>query len=95
MYVETRQGQWLKLKCQQRQEFVIGGFTDRAGGHQDVGSLLLGVYDDEGQLHSVGSVGTGWSGAEGTAMRKRLIKIASATSPFGSRFDLDWFIMVI
>lgn len=85
-YEMRRTQTWLKLKCQQRQEFVVGGFTERAGAHQDVGSLLLGVYDDEGQLHSVGNVGTGWSGTEGTAMRKRLNKIETPTSPFDSRY---------
>ena len=30
-YVSRRTETWLKLKCQQRQEFVICGFTDRAG----------------------------------------------------------------
>ena len=48
-YDTRRTETWLKLKCHHRQEFVIGGFTDRSdGGMHEVGSLLLGVYDDEG-----------------------------------------------
>ena len=45
-YVSTRSSAWLKLKCKKRQEFVVCGFTDRADDRKQVGSLLLGVYDD-------------------------------------------------
>src|SRR4029079_15282417 len=54
---------WLKVKCQLRQEFVIGGFTTRAGAGREIGSLLLGVYDEHGKLRAAGSVGTGWDSA--------------------------------
>ena len=30
-YVSTRSPTWIKLKCTQRQEFVIGGYTDPKG----------------------------------------------------------------
>ncbi len=36
---------WIKLKCGQRQEFVIGGYTDPKGSRTGIGSLLLGVHD--------------------------------------------------
>jgi ATP-dependent DNA ligase len=39
-----RSGAWIKLKCGQRQEFVIGGYTDPQGA-RGFGSLLLGTYD--------------------------------------------------
>ena len=44
-YVSRRAETWLKLKVQQRQEFVIGGFIDREASVAEVGSLLLGYYD--------------------------------------------------
>ena len=47
-YSAARTPAWLKLKCSLRQEFVIGGFTDRSDGSRTVGSLLLGVYGDDG-----------------------------------------------
>jgi bifunctional non-homologous end joining protein LigD len=47
-YRSARTDAWLKVKCQLRQEFVIGGFTTRTGSGREIGSLLLGVYDDEG-----------------------------------------------
>lgn len=84
-YVLKRSDTWLKLKCHQRQEFVVGGFTDRGNAASEVGSLLLGVYDDDGQLRSAGSVGTGWSSADGGAMWQRLAKIETDTSPFDAK----------
>ena len=44
-YVSQRSETWLKLKCAQRQEFVICGFTDRNGARGEVGSLFLGTYE--------------------------------------------------
>jgi bifunctional non-homologous end joining protein LigD len=41
---------WIKLKCKLRQEFVIGGWTDPKGARIGIGSLLLGVHDDQGRL---------------------------------------------
>lgn len=70
-YVSSRTETWLKLKCQQRQEFVVIGFTDRTGARGEVGSLLLGYHED-GMLRSAGSVGTGWNAAEGREMHKLL-----------------------
>jgi bifunctional non-homologous end joining protein LigD len=84
-YELRRSETWLKLKCHRRQEFVVGGFTDRAGGRKEVGSLLLGVYDHEGRLRSAGSVGTGWSAADGAALMKRLARLETKTSPFDAQ----------
>ena len=58
LYTSTRSDAWLKLKCKLRQEFVICGYTDRSDGSPEIGSLLLGVYSDSGQLESVGSTTT-------------------------------------
>ena len=46
-YRSTRTEAWLKVKCQLREEFVIGGFTTRTGAGREMGSLMLGVYDDQ------------------------------------------------
>ena len=84
-YVLKRTETWLKLKCHHRQEFVIGGFTDRSNAAHEVGSLLLGVYDDEGKLRSAGSVGTGWNSTEGAAMWTRLAELEVKASPFDAK----------
>ena len=59
-YVSARSDAWIKLKCQQRQEFVVVGFTDRSDGAKALGSLLLGYYEGRA-LRYAGRVGTGWS----------------------------------
>ncbi len=61
-YVQARNHNWLKLKCSQRQEFVIGGFTDPEGSRQGFGALLLGYYNDKKELRYAGRVGTGFNG---------------------------------
>ena len=45
-YPRGRSNAWIKLKCSQRQEFVIGGYTDPKGSRVGLGALLLGYYDD-------------------------------------------------
>ena len=72
----SRTETWLKLKCKERQEFVVVGFSDRSGAPGEVGALLLG-YHDGGALAYGGSVGTGWDHATGVALRKALEKLRS------------------
>lgn len=88
-YVSRRTRDWIKLKCTQRQEFVIGGFTDPQGARQGIGSLLLGVHDDEGNLLYSGNVGTGFSEKTLTELRKKLDAISSNKNPFSSETDID------
>ncbi|MBN8421315.1 MAG: non-homologous end-joining DNA ligase [Verrucomicrobia bacterium] len=55
-----RSGQWIKLKINQEQEVVIGGFTAPGGSRKHIGALILGVHA-EGGLQCVGKVGTGFN----------------------------------
>jgi bifunctional non-homologous end joining protein LigD len=80
-YTSARSTDWLKLKCQARQELVIVGFSDRSDNPKAVGALMLGYYDDQGVLQYAGRVGTGWSAAEAVALRDRLATLLSARSP--------------
>jgi bifunctional non-homologous end joining protein LigD len=80
-YTSGRRGGWLKIKCPRRQSFVIGGFTDRAGGGDAIGSLLLGYYDGR-RLAFAGRVGTGFSADLARQLRARLVQQGRATSPF-------------
>lgn len=77
-YVSRRSDTWLKLKCQRRQEFVVVGFTDRTNSAKEVGALILGYYDDNGKLRAAGSVGTGWSSAQGAELHAKLVKLEVA-----------------
>ena len=81
-YVSARTETWIKLKCSQRQEFVIGGYTDRAGSTTEIGGLLLGVHDDDGKLRHAGSLGTGWSLDTARKLKARLLKLHVDRSPF-------------
>ena len=81
-YVSARSETWLKIKAGLRQEFVIGGFTDRTGGPGEIGSLHLGVYDDAGRFVYAGNVGTGWGSQAGRTVRRRLEPIEIDAPPF-------------
>jgi bifunctional non-homologous end joining protein LigD len=61
-YVSRRSNNWIKIKCQARQEFVIVGYTEPKGARSGFGALLLGLHDPEsGQLRYAGKVGTGFN----------------------------------
>lgn len=81
-YHSRRSADWVKLKIGQRQEFVIGGFTDPKGSRAGIGSLLLGVHDAEGKLRYAGNVGTGFDDKTLVALRKQLDAIETTTSPY-------------
>ncbi len=81
-YHARRTADWVKLKLGQRQEFVIGGFTDPKGSRAGIGALLLGVHDAEGNLRYAGNVGTGFDDKTLVALRKQLDEIETTTSPY-------------
>ncbi len=80
-YSGRRTPEWLKIKCQKRQEFVIGGWTEPQGSRARFGALHIGLYD-AGRLVYVTKVGTGFDGAGIEAIAKRLEPLARDTSPF-------------
>jgi bifunctional non-homologous end joining protein LigD len=57
--IGRRSDQWLKIKTHKRQEAVIAGFTEPRSSRKYFGALVLGVYNDQGQLVYVGHTGTG------------------------------------
>jgi bifunctional non-homologous end joining protein LigD len=84
-YRSARSEDWIKLKCSHRQEFVIGGWTDPKGTRIGLGSLLLGVHDDQGALLYAGNVGTGFNKENLAEITAKLAKVASPTNPFPSK----------
>jgi bifunctional non-homologous end joining protein LigD len=73
---------WIKLKLEQTQEVVVGGWRPGKGGRQrSVGSLLVGIPDGK-KLRYVGRVGSGFSSRELTELRKKMDDLARKTSPF-------------
>jgi bifunctional non-homologous end joining protein LigD len=83
IYSGTRNGDWIKLKCDKRQEFVIGGFTLSDKKTTGVSSLLLGVYEGE-ELIFAGRAGTGLSERDETNLEKKFENIKRKVSPFQS-----------
>jgi bifunctional non-homologous end joining protein LigD len=81
-YVSRRSPTWIKLKCTQRQEFVVGGWTDPKGSRTGIGSLLLGIHDEAGHLRFAGGVGSGFDQKTLAAVKKAVASVASETTPF-------------
>ena len=71
-YRPGRGPDWLKFKCENSQEFVIGGFTDPQGARSGLGALLLGYHDAGDRLTYAGKVGTGFDEAALASLRRAL-----------------------
>jgi bifunctional non-homologous end joining protein LigD len=79
-YTAGRGTAWTKAKCRGRDEFLIGGWSlDKKG--KGLGSLLMGALRN-GKLAYLGRVGTGFSGAMGESLMKKLAPLKRKTSPF-------------
>jgi bifunctional non-homologous end joining protein LigD len=78
-YEHRRSPHWLKMKCEARQEFVVGGFTDPQGVRKGLGALLVGYFDNDDSVYA-GKLGTGFN-------TKLLLELELGWTPwkFGSR----------
>ncbi|HEX5258448.1 MAG TPA: DNA ligase D [Sphingomicrobium sp.] len=78
-YKGARTRNWLKIKCIQRQEFVIIGWSksDKRRGFR---SLLLGVRDG-GKLRYAGKVGTGFNARLIEELMERMEPLATDKAP--------------
>ena len=74
-YRSGRGRDWLKIKCSQRQEFTIVGFTEPSGSRSHFGALLLGT-ERKGKLSYAGKVGTGFSEASLAELHHKLKPLA-------------------
>jgi bifunctional non-homologous end joining protein LigD len=80
-YAETRSRDWLKFKCEQGQELVIGGFTAPRGSRTELGALLVGYFDRD-RLRYAGKVGTGFDRATLRDLGEQLRARRRSASPF-------------
>lgn len=80
-YVHGRSKKWLKFKCVNEQELVVGGFTEPEGERVGFGAMLLGYYED-GDFVYAGKVGTGWDDETLRELRGRMDRLERKTSPF-------------
>ena len=82
LYADGRRSRdWVKVKCVQRQEMVIGGYTDPQGARTGFGALLLGYYDGA-TLRYAGKVGTGFDDKLLRELVPQLVKRRQSASPF-------------
>jgi ATP-dependent DNA ligase len=91
-YTPGNRGLWRKIKCLNRAEFVVVGWTEPEGRRPYLGALLLAYYDPDGKLIYAGRAGTGMNDAELERLWRRLQPLAidrmplDAPPPRGSRF---------
>jgi bifunctional non-homologous end joining protein LigD len=86
-YVSGRGKIWLKLKCRDRQEFVIGGFSDPQGSRIVLGAILIGYFEN-GVLKYAGKVGAGFDTRTLEMLGERLKPLLVPTCPFAPDPDL-------
>ena len=87
-YRAGRSPDWRKLKCSASQELVIGGWTDPSGTRHGFGALLVGYYDDQGELRYAGKVGTGFDDKLLRELSGELAARARPDSPFADPVKL-------
>jgi DNA ligase D-like protein (predicted ligase) len=80
-YTDARSRDWLKFKCEQGQELVIGGYTEPRGSRVEFGALLVGYYRDR-KLEYAGKVGTGFDEATLHELGGRLRHLDRSEAPF-------------
>lgn len=81
IYSGARNDDWIKLKCDKSQEFVIGGYSLSDKRVSGVSSLLLGIYEGE-KLVYVGRSGTGFSETDMIMLEDKFKDIKRMDSPF-------------
>jgi bifunctional non-homologous end joining protein LigD len=80
-YRSGRGDDWVKIKCTERQEFVIGGFVPSSASRKAIGSLALGYYEGD-RLRYAGRAGTGFTVEIARDLHTRLAPLKAAASPF-------------
>ena len=83
-YAGRRTPDWIKVKCDRRLNFVIGGYTEPQGSRTGFGALHVGIYDGDALVY-VTKVGTGFDGAGIASIGKTMAPLARESSPFAKR----------
>lgn len=80
-YPSGRSRRWLKVRCEQRQELVIVGYTPHSAERDAIGALILAAHDRDRALRYAGKVGTGFSEADRRALKRQLDALGRKHSP--------------
>jgi bifunctional non-homologous end joining protein LigD len=81
VYEHRRSKEWLKMKCELSQNFLVGGFTDPQGKRVGLGALLVG-YHKESDFVFAGKIGTGFNTEMLLDLRAQLDKLEIEKAPF-------------
>jgi bifunctional non-homologous end joining protein LigD len=81
LYSGTRNGDWIKVKCGNEQEFVIGGYTQTEKKTSGISAILLGVYEGNDLVYA-GRAGTGFTARTMKELEGKFKSIISAESAF-------------
>jgi len=81
VYEHRRSKQWLKMKCELSEEFVVGGFTDPQGQRVGLGALLVGHYEGDDFVFA-GKIGTGFDTKLLLELREKLDRLEIPKPPF-------------
>jgi DNA ligase D-like protein (predicted ligase) len=80
-YSLGQRGLWRKVKCLNREEFVVVGWTDPEGNRPSIGALLLGYYSPDGRLIYAGRVGSGMRVDQLEDLLRRLAPLHTGEMP--------------
>ena len=81
VYEQRRSRAWLKMKCELKKDFIVGGFTDPQGKRVGLGALLVGHYEGE-EFSFAGKIGTGFDNNLLVELRDKLDRLEIPKSPF-------------
>ncbi|MFP5076958.1 DNA ligase D [Rhizobium sp. YIM 134829] len=87
-YESGRSKLWIKSKCSERQEFVIGGYVPSSTSDHAIGALALGVYEGNALRH-VGRVGTGFTRSVAESLFEKLSALEQDESPYAEKLTAD------
>jgi bifunctional non-homologous end joining protein LigD len=80
-YEQRRSPHWLKMKCEEAQELVVGGFTDPQGKRVGLGALLVGYFEGDDFVFA-GKIGTGFDTRLLLHLRARFDALEIPATPF-------------
>ena len=84
VYAAGRTRTWIKLKCRQRQDYVVAGYTAPRGSRTGFGALVLGFYDRNQKLSYAGKVGTGFDEHLLASLSRKLAQLKRPDSPLAN-----------
>ncbi len=86
---DTRSRAWVKIKTERHQEAIIAGYTRNQNSPKPFSALLMGVYNDDGELVFIGPVGTGFTASLQKELVARMKTHETKVCPFRTEPDYN------